>query len=354
MRPDEEWYRAWVDAWRHGVRTTPHAVGLIEIASKRFLELSPAAARMFATTGADGAGLDYLALAQERSAAVRVFEAVESGSVDALQGRRRFQLDGRTGVDVLSVARAIRSGPAPDLGIWVVNEVIPDAGEPAPDVPRFEANNRSATRLSPVAFAELDRHWRVSRLKGDVDELLDLPASRLVGRQIVEMVHPRDVAPLLWALATVTSVPASALTIRLRADRSAWSPVDALLTQVDGEGELRFGLSLAPLSRDDGDWSRRFNELEQSMRRIALHLDEGTGSGRSSEALALSQILAAAELSPRQVEIVTRLLRGERVPAIATALYLAQSTVRNHLATVFRKFGVTSQQELITRLRDAS
>ena len=55
-------------------------------------------------------------------------------------------------------------------------------------------------------------------------------------------------------------------------------------------------------------------------------------------------------LSSRQWEIVTRLLRGERVPRIARAMYLSPSTVRNHLSTIFRKLGVHSQAELIDRL----
>jgi len=40
-------------------------------------------------------------------------------------------------------------------------------------------------------------------------------------------------------------------------------------------------------------------------------------------------------------------MRGERVQTIAKDLYLSQSTVRNHLVTIFQKFGVHSQTELI-------
>jgi DNA-binding CsgD family transcriptional regulator len=50
---------------------------------------------------------------------------------------------------------------------------------------------------------------------------------------------------------------------------------------------------------------------------------------------------------------VQRLLAGDRVPRIADSLYLARSTVRNHLSSVFRKFGVNSQQQLIVLLRGA-
>jgi DNA-binding CsgD family transcriptional regulator len=61
--------------------------------------------------------------------------------------------------------------------------------------------------------------------------------------------------------------------------------------------------------------------------------------------------LDLSRLSPREADIVLRLLAGDRVPRIADSLYLAPSTVRNHLSSVFRKLGVNSQQQLILLLR---
>jgi DNA-binding NarL/FixJ family response regulator len=49
------------------------------------------------------------------------------------------------------------------------------------------------------------------------------------------------------------------------------------------------------------------------------------------------------EVSVRQLEIMRRLVAGERVPTIAAALNLANSTVRNHLAAISRRVGVHSQ-----------
>ncbi|MGD9997420.1 MAG: LuxR C-terminal-related transcriptional regulator [Ilumatobacteraceae bacterium] len=49
--------------------------------------------------------------------------------------------------------------------------------------------------------------------------------------------------------------------------------------------------------------------------------------------------------------MLRRLLAGERVPSIARALYLSQSTVRNHLSVIFQRLGVHSQEELIQLLR---
>ncbi|MGD9998718.1 MAG: EAL domain-containing protein [Ilumatobacteraceae bacterium] len=57
------------------------------------------------------------------------------------------------------------------------------------------------------------------------------------------------------------------------------------------------------------------------------------------------------KLSTRQLEVLRRLLAGERVPSIARALYLSQSTVRNHLSVIFQRLGVHSQEELIQLLR---
>ena len=57
-------------------------------------------------------------------------------------------------------------------------------------------------------------------------------------------------------------------------------------------------------------------------------------------------------LSRREVEIVSLLNQGDRVPLIAQKLWLTQGTVRNHLYSVYRKVGVKSQQELIFLTRD--
>jgi DNA-binding NarL/FixJ family response regulator len=60
-----------------------------------------------------------------------------------------------------------------------------------------------------------------------------------------------------------------------------------------------------------------------------------------------------ADLSSRQWEVLTRLLRGERVPRIAEALFLSQSTIRYDLADIFKKLGVHSQEELLDLFRGA-
>ncbi|MEL7282854.1 MAG: LuxR C-terminal-related transcriptional regulator, partial [Pseudomonadota bacterium] len=54
------------------------------------------------------------------------------------------------------------------------------------------------------------------------------------------------------------------------------------------------------------------------------------------------------ELSPRELEIAQAYAGGQTYQAIADTLCIAPSTVRTHLATIYRKLEVSSKQELAT------
>lgn len=76
------------------------------------------------------------------------------------------------------------------------------------------------------------------------------------------------------------------------------------------------------------------------------------GPGGSSEPRVGGPVPGLDRLSRREFEVVRMLLHGDRVPVIARQLFVSQSTVRNHLSSVFRKLRVSSQQELIVLLRE--
>ena len=78
-------------------------------------------------------------------------------------------------------------------------------------------------------------------------------------------------------------------------------------------------------------------------------LDTARASERTKGELPEAELL-----SPRQIEILKRLLGGERVPGIARDLYLSQSTVRNHLSNVYQRLGVHTQEQLLSQLRSKS
>lgn len=56
------------------------------------------------------------------------------------------------------------------------------------------------------------------------------------------------------------------------------------------------------------------------------------------------------QLSPRELEIARRYAHGDTYHAIAEQLHIAPSTVRTHLATIYRKLEVSSKLELHARL----
>lgn len=103
-----------------------------------------------------------------------------------------------------------------------------------------------------------------------------------------------------------------------------------------------------------GQSAGRRADLGRRLMRLAL----GIGALDISRDLATVpsefQVPGLSRLTSRELDIVNRLVAGDRVPAIAAGLFLSQSTVRNHLATVFQKLGVGRQQELIDLFRDHS
>jgi DNA-binding CsgD family transcriptional regulator/transcriptional regulator with GAF, ATPase, and Fis domain len=59
-------------------------------------------------------------------------------------------------------------------------------------------------------------------------------------------------------------------------------------------------------------------------------------------------------LSPREIEIASAYAQGDTYQAIANRLGIAPSTVRTHLATIYRKLEVSSKLDLHARLGGAS
>ena len=61
-----------------------------------------------------------------------------------------------------------------------------------------------------------------------------------------------------------------------------------------------------------------------------------------------------AGLSPREREVCELVLRGLVIKEAAAHLGISTNTVRNHLARVYQKLGVTTRAELVHRLHHRS
>jgi DNA-binding CsgD family transcriptional regulator len=78
----------------------------------------------------------------------------------------------------------------------------------------------------------------------------------------------------------------------------------------------------------------------------------GPGSGENSaSALARVGDSELLRLTPRQWEIAHRISEGDRVTLLAEDLGISANTVRNHLKEIFRKLRVSSQPQLVRRVR---
>jgi PAS domain S-box-containing protein len=92
-------------------------------------------------------------------------------------------------------------------------------------------------------------------------------------------------------------------------------------------------------------------DLQATLGRIAIELHSICASGGFAGPAVPLDHPALAELSGRESEVLKHIMEGGRVPAIAQELHISPHTVRNHLKSIFRKLGVSSQAELIQHVR---
>ncbi len=85
----------------------------------------------------------------------------------------------------------------------------------------------------------------------------------------------------------------------------------------------------------------------------ALQRIEGlsVGGGARDKSDAGGPEITLDQLSKREREIVETLLSEGSVTGVANSLHISLHTVRNHLKSIFRKLGVHSQVELVTKLK---
>jgi DNA-binding NarL/FixJ family response regulator len=114
---------------------------------------------------------------------------------------------------------------------------------------------------------------------------------------------------------------------------------------------MRFGFVLTPDAPPGPQRADRIAELEQHLWRIAAEVQAAGVVDNLHRLPDNAELPGLARLSTRQWQVLSELMRGERVPDIARAMFVSQSTVRNHLANIFRALGVHSQSELLALLR---
>ncbi|HEX6493630.1 MAG TPA: LuxR C-terminal-related transcriptional regulator [Candidatus Dormibacteraeota bacterium] len=342
----------WVAAWRQAVGASPAAVALVDLASCRFLEASSSATDLLGWPE-EAVPFDHEALARlQRSGAhsVRITAGAAPQGGRAQRPRRRAE----PAAEATAWAWAIRSGGGTDLGLWIRGDTDPLASCCGPATAVATHAGGAGPGGSVLAVGAADGRWRVVEAGADAERLLGYGTGELAGETLMDLVHPADSAAMLIALARATAEDHADVRFRLRRRDGIWWSGSATIRVAETDDLPGYAIALAGVVEPAGSWDRsRLEQLEYHMRRIAAEIEASGVLGIPETGMDLLALPPLNELSSRQWEVVHRLVRGERVPAIAEQMYLSQGTVRNHLSAVFRKVGVHSQQELIAVLRDA-
>jgi PAS domain S-box-containing protein len=312
-------------------------VALLDLVFWRVIALSAGAAAILGIEPT-ATNVDVRDLATDPENARRRLEAIHTGLVDAYQARLSFRRHSGETVEFVVWVRAIDAERTLAILVFVAD------GDAQPVVADDTA-----------AVGTLDDALRIRQISSDVTGLLGYAPEACVGRSLESLVHPSDVGALFEVLSRATSDQTNiAINVRIRASDGSWRPL-RLTVGPTGDETTSFGFGAVPddpVTDDPGQsLVDRVAELEQHLARIARELEAAGMVGRIGLTPDPERVPALGDLSSRQWQILTRLLRGERVPTIANAMYVSASTIRNHLSMIYKKLGVHSQAELIEKFR---
>jgi DNA-binding CsgD family transcriptional regulator len=317
------------------VSKSPLMALVVELPSERVLAASPSAIELLSRVTQPVVGRT---VGEFTAGAASGGDLLVAGRVDGYQTTRTLPTaDG----DVVLQAwvRGITGADGP----YAIAVLWPGQGKSDTLLPEIEGEE------TPVAVGSSDADLVVDRICADVSALTQRPATELLGRSLLRLVLPEDTAALMFGMAEAARNGTGA-SVRVRVARADGAGVwcQMLLTPLVPPPSLAF--TIVP-DWDDQDLPGAASAAERALWRLGSGM-EASAVSRELAGVAPGKVGDMQRLTTRELDIVGRLMGGDRVPAIATALFLSQSTIRNHLSAVFRKLKVGSQQELLDLLRD--
>jgi DNA-binding CsgD family transcriptional regulator len=278
---------------------------------------------------------------EDRAEALAAYEAMRAGVVDFYRAHRRMGATEASASLTTVWVRAIQFG---DRRVALVEMV---GGTRPSESPLVEHLGHEPLQM---AVGGMDSAWVVTSVSNNIKSVLGVPAKEVVGRPLLGAVEQRDVQSLLDADRRAHSESSVSLRIQLKDATGAFKPLRCVLTSLAGTTDRLFILiaDLELPADEAADWTSR---LERHLWRIAGEVEASGILHQIGSVPDASRGTQMEALSVRQWEVLRRLMRGERVPMIAEALLVGQSTIRNHLSAIFKRFGVHSQGELLALLR---
>ncbi|MCU1486607.1 MAG: Response regulator containing a CheY-like receiver domain and an DNA-binding domain [Actinomycetia bacterium] len=303
----------------------------------RIAALSASAAKLLGSRRDDlkGERVRTIAGAAWRSEPMRL---LQGGTIDTFSARSSVRrADGRL-LPVSLWARLVDSSD----GRWIVLAFTPEGAVQGPSLVQPLTDGPTV-----IGFGTGD--GSIAMISEDARDLVGFEPDHLRNYPSSGFIHADDLPDYLLTISTVVATGRSHhLRVRVRHADGRWIPVEAIAASLPNGDQYRIGFVLRAVAPPaDHERVEQLAELEDRLRKIAVELAAiGVAEHVDPEVARL-----LGELSARQQEVVRLLQDGARVPTIAQELFLSQSTVRNHLSAIFRKFGVASQEELLRAMR---
>jgi DNA-binding NarL/FixJ family response regulator len=322
----------------------------VDLPSGRVLAVNPPLASLLGSTVSALTGsssLDWLS-PDDRHAARLGFQSLADGDLTGYQAIRRL---------------AHPTDPVQVFSVWVSTIDVDGARVGLASVIPSDSHDSQFGAMPPatrvpepgnVVLGTVDSSWRVDRISQDVTPLLGLTPEQCTRQPVLGVIHPSDMPAFLAAVEHARrGERAVRLTLRLSARSPEWTEVTAVVATI-APGDpppLAFALIRDDAAADRPADSSREMQLQAHMLRIADELHAAGLIPRLQQLPVLTEEPQLGKLTSREWAVLTRLVDGQRVSAIAADLFVSQSTVRNHLSSIYAKLGVHSQVDLVRLVR---
>jgi DNA-binding CsgD family transcriptional regulator len=332
------------------VRDSAAPLAAVELPSGRFLAVNPALAKVLGSTPdalTGSSSLEQLSPA-ERPSAELGFQALADGSLTGYQAIRTRATPADPSQSFSVWVNAVEVG-GPRVGLISVTPAADRADEFRTPRPR-----QAVGELGDAVLGTVDGAWRIDRISQDVTALLGVTPEQCVGVPVLGAIHPSDAPGFLAAVEHARRGERSvALAIRLSARSPQWCEVSAVFAAISPEvpPPMAFALIRCESGTGSDADAGRESRLEAHLQRIADELHAAGMLPVLGKLPVISGNPRLGLLTSREWAVLTRLLDGQRAAAIAADLFVSQSTVRNHLSSIYAKLQVNGQVDLIRTLR---
>jgi PAS domain-containing protein/DNA-binding CsgD family transcriptional regulator len=329
----------------------PLPLALIALDTMQFLDVNNAARALIGAGNDLDITVEDVLLREDEENARRALALIAQGTIHAYETRRRLRrADGTTIAGHVWVRSLAYLRPGIALAVFVSDDEANGAANDSVAV--IDEPGHRIESLPPIAIASIGLDTTIKRISAESAEILGDSPANLIGSPLIDSLHPEDVAAFLLALGRALEDNAGVgMHVRVKRAPRGFAAIRILVTPTTGPTSRRFGVVFAPEEASEDRAADRVSELEDHLWRIAIEVQAAgvaDGMHRVPDEVHLSQL---ADLSSRQWEVLTALVRGESDADIAASLHLEEASIHEHVATILDKLGVGSRDELVALFR---